>query len=282
MKNSYKNINDNCSLFIMSCDSYSDIWSFLFDGINTYWPNCPYKIYLCTETKKSFDGHVETINVNYKSWGERLIEGLKQVPTDYVFFLIDDLPPGEIVDQNVLDYCLNYLDSDKKISNIYVSSCMDENTKELKVNIPYFDEKKRELTFNYRLNAAPAFWRKEKLIEFTKKTDSPWVWEVFGTIRIYKYKDKVLSLSKDLSYPYKVVCASGAIVKGKWNTLFVEKIKDRYLNFDFSVRGIANISDANRPLSFAEKIAFLYDGFVASGYGPFLYIVDYIKQKIKK
>ena len=189
--------------------------------------------------------------------------------------------PKEKVNQKKLDKILNYLIENKDCSNIYVSSCMDIQDREGIVDDIKYEviEAKREA--NFRLCASPGFWRKDRLIKFTKDTDSPWMWEIFGTIRIYKYKDKVLKLDENCSYPYKVIFPSGIIIKGKWNVLYYEEAKNKYPDFNFNERGTINICQANHSLSLKEKISFLFNGFIACGFSFVYYFKTYFQSITK-
>jgi hypothetical protein len=50
--------NNNLSIVVSSCDSYSDLWNPFFTLLKKYWIGIEkYPIYLCTESKKiTFEG----------------------------------------------------------------------------------------------------------------------------------------------------------------------------------------------------------------------------------
>lgn len=44
-----RNTND-CTIVVSTCDAYRDLWPAFFALFKRYWPDCPYKIVLNTET----------------------------------------------------------------------------------------------------------------------------------------------------------------------------------------------------------------------------------------
>jgi hypothetical protein len=63
-------MSNDLSILVNSCDSYDDLWEPYFSLFHVQWADCPYPVYLNTETKRynRSDMKIETINFN-KSGG---------------------------------------------------------------------------------------------------------------------------------------------------------------------------------------------------------------------
>lgn len=78
-------------LAVSSCDLYCDMWPLYFHFLFKFWPDVPTPIYLLTNHLSYDDPRVVTVNVgDDKSWSDGVARGLAQVPSEYIFFFLDD------------------------------------------------------------------------------------------------------------------------------------------------------------------------------------------------
>lgn len=242
-------MKNNCSIIINSCDGYEDIWKPFFCCFKENWKNCPYSIYLNTESKKyEHEGmNITSLNVLQQKkieWGERLLDCLSRIETEYVIMLFDDFCLENEVNQQEIENCIHELETNPDIDAFYLIHIFPElvdgkNTKF--VEVPLGKE--------YRLNSAPGIWRKSSLMKYTGKIDTAWAWEYFGSFRTEKYKNSKIYVLNDISdlYPYNY-SIGGAIHRGKWVKTVIEPINDKYkLEIDFSKRGFTDESDQGNP-----------------------------------
>ena len=84
----------DCAVLVCSCDKYEDTWIPFFTLMKKYWSDCPYQIYLNTETKQYKDKlgmGVITLNSRPKySWSKRLKNCLRQIDSQFVILILDD------------------------------------------------------------------------------------------------------------------------------------------------------------------------------------------------
>lgn len=236
---------DNCTLLVCSCDSYEDTWYPFFKLFKHYWSDCDMPIILNTETKKyEFNG----LDINcfqlYKQdeivpYGQRLIDHLKKIETDYVFILIDDFFIREYVDSNAISSCLDYIKNHSDVAAISFDAVKDD------LNVDDGELEKfllRPRYGEYIVNLQGAIWNKEKLISYVRGHESPWEFEINGTFRSYETQDKFYTL-KDLSlspinYGKKKGLTWG-IVRGKWVYDDVKPLFDRHnIDIDLEQRGL--------------------------------------------
>nr|WP_315463761.1 hypothetical protein [uncultured Rhodoferax sp.] len=263
-----KKIDDRCVIVINSCDAYADVWPLFFAAFKERWPDCPFPVVVNTESLDAVapglrvGSHVMTGGQRSSAWGARLLSTLEDQASEYVLMLFDDFVLEEPVDSEAIDRCLHWMAADPCISVFYFShvpgparpaSCY-----------PGFEAIPR-LT-NYRLNSAPALWRRRHLIELTRADDNPWIWELFGTSRTFLHCGKYFCTQRGHETVYRYnYTMGGAIYRGKWVAQVAGPLIERYgLNIDIQHRGITGAQGAPRTL--AAKLRMLAQGFRASGW----------------
>lgn len=237
---------DICTVLVNSCDSYEDTWEPFFKIFKIQWPDCPYPIVLNTESKKYVD---EGLNVKCPNnfgetdkipWGKRLIGVLKSIESEYVIFLLDDFFFTGRVDQDRINECIRWMDEDKSISVFSFRRTHQPNIQDGKY--PHFE--RRPQTADYRLNCQAAIWRREKLISYIKPHENPWEWEIYGSIRSSRYKEKFYSAIEDEPYIFQYDIMKYGIIRGKWSKTTVDYLESYGIKVDYTKRGFA---DENNP-----------------------------------
>ena len=87
-------MNDNCTVLVASCDKYADLLGPFSTLWRKFWPDCPFKVVLVTEsepanaTELCFDRVVACGAGG--NWCSRLVQALDTIGTTYVLMLCDD------------------------------------------------------------------------------------------------------------------------------------------------------------------------------------------------
>jgi len=281
-------VRNKLTILVNSCDAYSDVWPFFFSALNEYWPHRELNVVLNTEQKKPNLGENVIIS-NFKgsgSWGLRLRNSLQEIETDFVLSAYDDFILEHYIDDLELNEILLRMDSDVDIAVVYLTKLglkMKENTylmPDRKEGNKYFllDD-----NVDYRLNSAPAIWRRKDLLKYTGVFDNPWAWESFGTFRTTRDKKKFYCPGEKEEDIYKFNSKKGgAIYRGKWvKEVVIDKAEKYKLNTDFNVRGFS--SDTifeKRTLSW--KINFILLGYKMVGFDVLKFITNAVKNKLVK
>jgi hypothetical protein len=280
-----KKEHNDVTIVINSCDAYADVWPVFFSAFKEYWPDCKYNIMLNTESSNYICGDLDITNHNSSrldqenAWGLRLRETLKDVRSEYVLMVFDDFVLDGKVNLKKIEQSIVALRTNPEISVFYFTNVGVENIDD--EVFPGFDLVPPKA--DYRLNSAPAIWRKEDLLRFTGEYDNPWTWEFFGSYRTYKprYKFYCAKKAEENIYPYSY-SLGGAIYRGKWvSSVVAPVIKKHKLNIDLELRGVVNESDrltSRRTLRW--KIDFFILGFKMIGLGAFLFLYRVLKKKI--
>lgn len=231
-----------------SCDAYEDLWPIFFKILKAEWPDLECPIVLNTESKPySYPGlDIRTFRM-YKAgedipWSRRLRKTLEKIESKYIIFLLDDFFIQGKVDTKRLQYCLNEMEQNDRISSFCFMETFSRNIKDEK----YTQFERRSFIAPYKLNCQAALWRREKLIKYLKTDENPWEWETMGNWRTYKYpRDLFYSQIPNGNYVFPYIYkANGinwgglALYRGKWYLPYVEPLfKKHNIKVDFSIRG---------------------------------------------
>lgn len=226
------------TLMILTCDKNMDIMPYFFYFFEKFWSSYKRTIFINTEAIRSIDTNYECMypQKTYKwddPWSGRLYDCLKQVSTDYVLLIMDDFFLTDYVDVHEVNRCLNIMEEQRDIScfNFAFSNSSYERKE--------FD---RYVLVNrnapFRMNLQTALWRKESLEKYIRKHENPWQFEIWGSKRIRRYKDRIYHLDKDVKkvFTYPV---GGVLADGKWRTEeSVQLLKSNGIVFDENQRGV--------------------------------------------
>ncbi len=209
-------MNDKYAVIVNSCDAYKTLWRPFFTLLKAGWSNCPYPIYLNTETEKynCEDGTVVSICHGTKNaWSDRLIDTIKMVDKKYVLLLLDDFFIDGKVDDGRINKCVEWLEENKNIScfSFYPSKWVDID------NRKYEGFELRYTYGEYRFNMQAALWRKKDLLKLLVKGENPWQTENRGNFRarVLMPKKEFYAIGKNerLVFCYEY---GGALHRGKW------------------------------------------------------------------
>lgn len=232
-------VGENCTILVSSCDKYEDAWLPFFKILKEQWPDRPYPIVLNTESKSfSYEGmEIKTFNLyNFGKnipWGKRLIDTLKKIDTKYILFLLEDFYPLEKVKQERISECINWMEEDSNIAVFSFYRTKGNNIRDNKY--PHFE--KRPQIGEYRLNCQPAIWRKDRLLNFIKPHESPWDWEIWGSIRSKRYKDSFYSAIDGEPYIFTHSIVKYGLRRGRWLKETKNLFGKYEIEVDFSRRG---------------------------------------------
>src|ERR1041384_5983428 len=78
------------AVLVMSCDAFEDVWHPFFVLFGRYWPDCPFPVYFCTETKPCKQPGITPLLPGKLPWSARLRYAIDAIPQEYILFLQDD------------------------------------------------------------------------------------------------------------------------------------------------------------------------------------------------
>lgn len=167
------------SMLVLSCDNYSDLWDDFFNLKEKFWPNCPYKWYVVTESFDFKKRGVLTIKCGKElNWTGRFRYALNQISSPIVgVFLEDYFIKSPIDDDRIFSFInlmikdnvsyLNLGDVFKKLCNYRDKAYYSDHL----IIIPKH--------WRYGINTSAALWNKEYLLtKIGDKDISAWQFEL--------------------------------------------------------------------------------------------------------
>jgi hypothetical protein len=202
------------SILISSFDGFSDCWGPVCHGFSRYWSDCPYPIYLITNQKPFLCENVNIIRLGQDyGWTRNLKLALAQIDSTYIIYFQEDYWINEKVNSVAINEYLSIMDEQHlNYLRLLAHPVPDHEFSD--------DERLGILATDapYRTALQAAIWRKDVLLDLLNVDESPWQFEVQGTIRSQKYERTFLSVKKHEDDPYyygiRYVCT--AINQGRW------------------------------------------------------------------
>jgi len=209
----------SCAVLILSCDKYSDLWLPFFDALFKNWPDCPYQIYLGSNTIIFKDRKVKTILSGKDiDWSSSFKSILEQIPEKYILVWHEDIFIISKVDTSLINSCFTYLIK-QKVKHIQASPIIPSDAKNISTD-KLVGSYERERP--YRISVK-GFWDKKYLSNLLIKGEDPWHFEIMGSYRT-SYEDGFYFSRKSI-FEYIHLVEKGKFIRFRLNLCKKNKIK---------------------------------------------------------
>ncbi len=234
------------SILVSSTDSYSDCWGPFFTLFKKYWPTYKGRIFLSTETKDfSFPGLDITCTRVARFTGRkdtphglRLLEAFKQIDTDIVVYLHEDM----FLDHYVPEQKVQQLaDTMLQQQMTYVGLVEGGNQGPFQPS-DFPDLWEVDHSDEYLFSAMASMWNIKRMARYLRPHENPWQTEFYVTRRVRRTDERFYTINRDLySYPNSAIIPFEpvtGIYRGKWHREAVVKLfAAEGIEVDFSQRG---------------------------------------------
>ena len=218
---------NSVAVLVVSCDKYADLWRPFFDLFFRYWADCPFPVYLLSNTATVDIAGVRGIPIGPDtSWSDNLLRALAQIEENYVFLFLEDLLLTKPVETAAVETVLGWF-----------VSCQGNY---IRLNgFPPPDVAVTETVGAvapgtiYRTATVLSVWRREMLAELLRPGESAWDFETAGSIRSETH-DGFYSTRRNY------ISVMNAIIKGKWQRTALRKTKSLCFGFDAGARPMLN------------------------------------------
>ena len=234
------------SILVNSCDSYQDIWPYFFEILNRTWRGEKPTIFLNTESMKCDFKDTEVITLNLipgknkdTPWGERLLDCLSRINTDYVLMMLEDFLFEEPIKTEIISDCIESMELNHSIAAYQFIHASEGYEASQEKNICK-GFSKRKTHGHFKIVAGPSLWRKKDLMLLTLKSDSPWGWEYFGNYRTYFCGKSFYGIDDpELNVFVYDIKHGGAIHRGKWVGYKMAELQKKYdIQIDYGDREV--------------------------------------------
>lgn len=259
----------NCSILIPSCDAYADLWEPFFTLFFKFWPDCPFKIFLGSNTLSYNDARVTVLYSNHgKNWTNRTKEHLEMIETEYVLLCLEDFFMQSPISTPKI---LSAFDVLKLVNGIVMRltprPAPDKRLKQ------YLEIGLIDSGAPFRVSTQTAIWKRESMISLMREGESIWEFEDRGSRRSDVLGDKFYGVWRPLmTYKHHVV------ERGKWFRHEAEKFGSMNIGCDFKKR-----ETMSRKEMFRFRMGkFIYYPFVNLPWKWRYYIEDSLRSLLGK
>lgn len=212
------------SVLILSCDKYTDLWGPFFLQFWRNWPDCPYPVYLGSNTtayKK--DKRIKTILSGKDiDWSASFKKILAQIPEIYIFVWMEDALITSKIETESFEETFNFMKTSGAVHIYHRPNLQPERwIKKGKYGV-------YEKGMPYRISAV-GFWKKDYLASLLLNGENSWGFEVFGSYRT-SFDEGFYCLDKQLFEFIHLV------EKGKWLPAGIDYCKQNKVPINISAR----------------------------------------------
>jgi hypothetical protein len=239
-------MKNDCALLLSSYDGGIDLWEGFFKSISYQWKEFDLPVIINTESLTySYQGFDITVlnQIDTKKkipWSKRLMDVLSRIDTEFILFFLEDFWLDRPVRDIEFRKTLQYMRDNPDVATFSFYPCNPgENIQDERFE--GFELRPQKCT--YKINCQASIWRTKKLLEYLRPHETPWEFEVVGSVRAERYAEKFYTLKKDteLIFSYGDPDVGCLIHRGKWNKDVVLPLAKLYnLDIDYSKRGFEN------------------------------------------
>lgn len=227
----------------MSCDKYYDLWDPFFYFFEKNWNDCPFPVYLATNSKTYIRKNVTIVNSNhFKTWSEETSIILNKLPFDTIIYLQDDyFIIKKVNNDNIQKKLAKFELLNADYLRLFPSPGPD-----LEINN---EEDIGLISENaaYRTSLQSAIWKKETFIKLLIKDETQWEFEINSKIRSKKFIFLSVTVNKNkhikkqtfpITYYYLT-----AVLRGQWRWGAYQLCKKENLTIDTNYRKVESLRE---------------------------------------
>lgn len=217
-------------LLVVSCDKYADLWPVFLEIFYNRWQDCPFPIYIGSNTLEASDDRVSGIMVGVdRSWSENLLSMLNVLSSEYVLLFLEDFLIRKTVDSLRVQEIIKYSVAHKVDCTRLASLLSPTPLPQLKLaDFPLLGSVAPGTP--YRVSAQIALWRVDALKHYLVPGFTAWEFEHLGT-QMSTYTDH-LFLGPYESY----IDYDHGVEKGRWKPDGLKICEDAGVRVDLDKR----------------------------------------------
>jgi hypothetical protein len=218
-----------CSVLVLSCDKYSDLWKPFWTLFWRYWPDCPFPAYLGTNQEQFHHPRVRILETGADgNWTRMVRTELSALQTPYVLLSLEDFFLQSPVDTVDVLHCLTAI---QQLDGVMLRLLPLPGPDTSVTGYPWLGRCSPGRP--YRLSTQTAIWRREALLDLLRDGESAWEFEIQGNRRIHNRTDGFYCTWRPvMTYRHHVV------ERGKWFRQKARKFGAMNIGCDFSRRPI--------------------------------------------
>lgn len=218
-----------CSVLVPSCDAYADLWIPFFTLFWRYWPDCPFPVYLGSNTQEFDHPKVTTLYAGHgNNWTNRVREQILALTTPYVLLMLEDFFLRRPTQTAQILACFASLRSlEGEMLRLVRRPPPDRPV----ANHPLIGWIRPGAP--YRVSTQATLWRRQTLLDLMRESETIWQFELDGSRRSDRLEQGFYCVWQSvLPYDHHVV------ERGKWFRHEAWRFRRMGIGCDFSRRPI--------------------------------------------
>jgi hypothetical protein len=202
--------SQDVAILVVSCDAYHDLWAPFFHCFFKYFPDCPYPVFLGSNTITHPDSRISALlvgpDIDYSS---NLMKMLQAIDHDWVILWIDDRFIARHVDAARLARCIQQVQEQRGVYAKLVANnpfARKANASQVLGEIPPGEP--------YRVSITVGLWQKRALEQLLHHGESAWELEYAGSARSNGISGKFFSVAAQFRHDPPIV-DEHIIIKGQ-------------------------------------------------------------------
>lgn len=187
----------NYSVLVIGCKKHEEIAERYFKLAKKFWSNSLENTIFCTDIITEYQRNFAPMVVfdNSDSFANRILSGIEETKSEYIFLMLDDYYLTKAIDQACLDNLIAYMQQDgiEYCKLIGMPKCFLKNK-------GYPGTYCIKQFTHYGVSLQPSVWERSALINALKKCTGNSAWEVEAAFSIYQRNNfnKCITFNKNL------------------------------------------------------------------------------------
>jgi hypothetical protein len=211
------------AVLVASCDEFADVWPAFFSLFFKHWPDCPFALYLGSDSGTWSDRRVLSLTTSgvadKQGWSKRVRSMLERIPESWIVLLLEDFLLTDRVDADRIRELANYA---HKRGVGYVRLYPAAGADVLCAGRNDIGENAKGQP--YRICSQASLWEKHLLLELLRDGESIWQFEEMGSRRSNEIDRPFLSVTRRVGVAGDTPTIDNAaisyfctaIVRGEW------------------------------------------------------------------
>ena len=224
-----EDLQKQCSIIVSSCDAFSDVWEAFFTLFFRYWPDCPFPIYLVSESKTYTDSRITPILVGADlKWASNTKKALNQISTPHILYMQEDyLLQSPVQTEKIVALLKLMQQGHAACIRLYPSPGPNKKYAQSEL-VGEIDKNS-----NYSISLQATLWDKQFLLGQLIDGESGWDMEFKGSERAAKLSATFLCV-----YISAIDYFATAIKRGRWYYDAVQLCEREGIKLDLSKRPV--------------------------------------------
>lgn len=209
-------MKDKLTVVIGSCDSYKNMWKNFDILFKRYWNVDTNNIFVGETIPIPYNGYKNVLPGINLPWGQRILEGLDLVKTEYVCLLLEDYYFTENIDTNFIQQHIDILEERGADKVMFDKLYPPDIYSLIQLESDLFQFRRQSMYLN---SVQPAIWKTDYIKDVLKPDYSPWDFELKGNFYTSTINPKILLKAREKSVYFNYSRVGGRLSEG-WQEVF--------------------------------------------------------------